>query len=129
MAIRWSKKGKRFYDDASGHPVSRTSGFRSSIGRDTYSQAHRRRQKKHKPARRQSTRPAIRKRYEVRGYEVRGPEIGPGYKVRPLEEEFREELAQFDGTLKEGLSFYDYMEFLNEEQDEALESDDQYSED
>jgi hypothetical protein len=120
MAIRWSKKGKRFYDDQTGYAVTKTRGFRSSIGRATYAAVHRKRLVL------KSKRPKVVKSHRQSRERTKIPK---GYEVRPLEEEFREELAQFDGELPKGMSFTDYMEFLDEEQDEAMESDDQYSED
>lgn len=109
MAIRWSAKGKRFYDDTTGYPVSRTSGFRSSMGRDTFAHAHRRR-----------------KKYKKR---KRHPAVPEEYEVRPLSEEFAEEYEEYDGTISKEMSLEAYAAMLGEEEPEALEQEDRYSED
>jgi hypothetical protein len=117
MAIRWSRKGKRFYDDETGYPKSKTQGFRSSTGRETYARAHRKRlSRQHKPVPPETriTRPQ------------RIPKV---YEVRPLEEEFREEIAAWDGTLDEEMDFDDYMDELEGEEPYVMEQEDKYSED
>lgn len=123
MAIRWSKKARRFYDDQTGYPVSQSRGFRSSIGRADYARATRKRTVK-----RRGKKP-VKARVKTDRSVGRGIEYSPGYYVRQLDEEFAEELTQFDGTLDEEMDFDDYMEFLGDDQAEVMDADDSYSED
>lgn len=106
MAIRWSAKGKRFYDDTTGYLVSRNRGFKSSIGRRTFAIAHRKRKRRKKRQ-----------------------EIPKHYKARPLSEEFAEEYEEYDGTISKEMSLEAYATMLGEDEPQALEQEDRYSED
>lgn len=127
MAIRWSRNANRFYNDITGYPVKRSSGFRSSIGRREY-QAAQVKKTRAKKYRRKPERVPSKPRVSPspRFIEKR---ISTGYEARPLAEEFREELEGFDGEIDEEMTFEDYMVFLGDEEPEALEEEDRYSED
>ncbi|MDE2019945.1 MAG: hypothetical protein KGJ13_06405 [Patescibacteria group bacterium] len=111
MAIRWSAKGRRFYDDQTGYPTSREHAARSSIARDDYRRTH--------PAHPFITHPEI---------FVPKDKREKGYEVRPLSEEFAEELAGFDGTTK-AQSMNRYADILADQEPDVYEQEDRYSED
>lgn len=114
MAIRWSAKGRRFYDDQSGYPVTRERARLSATARRSYRTAH------HTRSRRIPDRePPAKKRRRT---------VEKGYEVRPLSEEFAEELADFDGTTK-AQTMNRYADTLADEEPDVYEQEDRYSED
>lgn len=114
MAIRWSAKGKRFYDDQTGYPVTRGRARLSATARRSYRQAHHTR-KCGIPDKEL----AFKKKY-------RPPK---GYRVRPLEEEFAEEYEAYDGTISREMSLEAYTDMIGESEPDVYDQEDRYSED